>query len=166
MGIRGWTMNDLKKKKDILTGWWAEFIPTRSTLVFNKDDVFNPISAFAILKQHAPQTPSIYVLFAGADEDAVPVYIGKAENPVVRWKQHLDGWAKGAGSYAKWRSSLLDAENKAIVPLSLLVVPLDSVTRPPIDGFPTTMGSLEYQLISLAEAVYPGRLFNTEGKSR
>ena len=159
-------MNEQENRKTILSEWWSEHMPARSFQILNRNELFNPATAFAVLKQHAPQVPSIYILFAETEDVAAPVYIGKAENPVMRWKQHLDGWAKGIGSYAKWRRGLLDTEGKAVTPVMLLIVPLDAVTRPPINGFPITMGALEYQLISLAEAAYPGRLFNSEGKSR
>jgi hypothetical protein len=98
--------------------------------------------------------------------EATPVYIGKTDDPMVRWRQHLDGWASGTGSYARWRQTLLDAEGRVRCPLTLLVVPAGAIVRAPLPGFPTTVGSVEYQLVGLAADTFPGRLLNSEGQGR
>ncbi len=156
---------DQEKKRTLLTTWWADFIPTYSVRLFDRNAPFDPTAAISRLKGCIP-APSIYILFADSDGEDTPVYIGKADNPLTRWRQHLDGWAKGMGSYARWRTELLDCNSGVRSDLMLLVVPVDVVTQPPIPGFPLSMGSLEYQLVGLAEAAYPGRLFNSEGKGR
>jgi hypothetical protein len=93
-------------------------------------------------------------------------FLGKTDDPMARWRQHLDGWASGTGSYARWRQALLDAEGRVRYPLTLLVVSAVAIVRAPLPGFPTTVGSVEYQLVGLAADAFPGRLLNSEGQGR
>jgi len=113
-----------------------------------------------------PQSLSIYVLFAETAEGQVPVYIGKADLPLIRWGQHLDGWLAGSGVYSDWRLALLDDQGRARTNLCLLIVPGAVISRPPKPGFPKTVGSVEYQLVGLAADAYPGKLLNHEGVGR
>lgn len=156
---------DADKKRELLTGWWSGYLPTYSVRLFDRSARFDLAVARTRLAG-LPAAPSVYVLFATAADGTAPVYIGKAENPVVRWAQHLDGWQKGARGYGRWRAALLDPDDRALADLTLLVVPVADVRTPPIPGFPVTLGALEYQLVGLAADAFPGRLLNSEGKAR
>src|SRR5262245_22267896 len=89
---------DADKKRALLTSWWSDLLPDHSFLLFGPLDPFNPRAAMARLAS-LPAAPSVYVLLADIDGEATPVYIGKADDPGVRWRQHLDGWVRGTGSY-------------------------------------------------------------------
>lgn len=47
-----------------------------------------------------------------------------------------------------------------------MVVPEDAISASPIPGFPTSVGSVEYQLVALAQDAFPGTLLNREGVGR
>lgn len=101
-----------------------------------------------------------------ADEDPpVPLYVGRTTAPVDRWKSHLAGVERGTGLYARWRESLLDRRGDARHELWLWLVAAPAIIDSPIPGFPPTVGSVEYQLVSLAGDAY-GRLLNVEGNRR
>ena len=53
-----------------------------------------------------------------------------------------------------------DRDGRAAADLTLLVVPVAAITRPPIPGFPVTLGAVEYQLVGLVQDAHPGRLLN------
>jgi hypothetical protein len=158
---------DAGKKRELLTSWWASFLPDHSCRLFDPLAPLDPEAAMARLAR-LPTTPSVYVLLADIDGEATPVYIGKADRstPGVRWQQHLDAWKRGTGSYARWREALLDAQGRVRYALTLLVVPAEAIVSPPLPGFPTTIGSVEYQLVGLAADAFPGRLLNSEGQGR
>jgi hypothetical protein len=113
-----------------------------------------------------PAAASVYVLLADINGERTPVYVGKAADPLVRWQQHFEGWVRGTGSYARWRRALLDADGRVLYDLTLLVVPAGIIVSPPLPGFPCTIGSVEYQLVSLAADAFSGRLLNSEGQGR
>jgi len=109
---------------------------------------------------------SIYVLRIRSKDEWVPVYIGRSSSPVSRWKSHLAGLLKGTGLYGRWRTLLLNNDNCALQDIELLIF-LDSyIVQPPIPAFPSTIGSVEYQLVSLASDTYPDTLLNHEGNRR
>jgi hypothetical protein len=114
--------------------------------------------------RHTASAEWIYLLTA--DEDApVPVYVGKTKSPAHRWKGHLAGLASGRGVYTRWRDALLDQRGAARCALSIWLIPASAISDPPIPGFPSTVGAVEYQLVSLAGDAY-GRLLNSEGNRR
>lgn len=158
---------DADLKRAMLSDWWANLLPDRSVRLFEALDSFDPKAATARLAG-LPSSPSVYVLFADIDGEVTPVYVGKADrlSPGERWRQHLDGWARGTGPYGRWREALLDAEDRVRHDLILLVVPAVAIVNPPLPGFPTTIGSVEYQLVGLAADAFPGRLLNNEGRGR
>jgi hypothetical protein len=158
---------DADKKRALLTSWWANLLPDHSFPLFEPLEPFDPKAATARLAS-LPAAPSVYVLLADIDGEVTPVYIGKADRstPGVRWQQHLDGWMRGTGNYARWREALLDGEGRVRYALTLLVVPAEDIVSPPLPGFPSTLGSVEYQLVGLAADAFPGRLLNSEGQGR
>src|SRR5262249_4872046 len=113
---------DAEKKQALLADWWAEFVPNRTIKLLDQLTGFAPAAVLARLGTVSPE-PSVYVLFCGAEGQGVPVYVGKADDPISRWKVHLEGLQKGQRSYARWRADLLDADGRAAADLTLLVVP-------------------------------------------
>jgi hypothetical protein len=157
--------SDADKKRALLTSWWAELMPDHAVRLF---DALAPLDAKTALARLAnlPTSACVYVLLADIGGELTPVYIGKADDALVRWRQHLDGWVRGTGGYARWRRALLDSDGLVRYGLTLLVVPAQAIISPPLPGFPTTVGSVEYQLVGLAADAYPGRLLNSEGQGR
>lgn len=156
---------DAQKKSALLTSWYEDFLPSHTVCLFDRLSRFDRTTAISRLA-NLPTKPSIYILFVTEQDCFVPVYIGKADSPLLRWGQHLEGWSKGAGSYARWRAALLDTDGRANADLTLLVIPLDEIKQPPIPGFPVSLGTVEYQLVGLASDAFPGRLLNSEGRGR
>lgn len=98
----------------------------------------------------------------------MPLYIGKSENPFSRWVNgHLrrlreEHNGSQTGSYAALQKALkVNPEG-----LQLFCVNEDDILFPPIPGFPTTAGAVEYQLVGLAQDAFPGMLLNKEGAAR
>ena len=142
---------------------------THSTQVFLRGQAVTVeavMNAMLTLPQGNPSEEYIYLLVLGMEEELAPAYIGRAKDPVVRWKQHLIGLQRGKGSYQRWCDLLLNDDGTARHDAQLVVVPVADVTEPPIPGFPATVGSLEYQLVGLAADAYPTLLLNHEGSSR
>lgn len=108
----------------------------------------------------------IYLLCITVNTEIVPVYVGKSVNPVTRWRSHVKKLLEGMGSYARWKIILLTENNISIHTLSLLIIPEPSIETPPIPNFPKTVGSVEYQLVSLVSDAYPDTLLNKEGNRR
>jgi hypothetical protein len=160
---------DSQTKRRLLIAWWEQFLPSYAVIILSHRE---PLVKETVLKRigemaaGVPCDLSVYVLFSGAKAHRVPVYIGKAAQPLRRWAQHLDGWISGTGSYRAWRELLLDKAGLARKDSTLLVIPETAIRKPPLTGFPTTIGSVEYQLVGLAEDAFPGRLLNREGKKR
>jgi hypothetical protein len=156
---------DADQKRKLLTEWWADLLPRFAVGLLQPGEQLEQEVALERLRETTglcAAGPSVYVLFA----DLVPVYIGRTDDVLGRWEQHLKGWAAGTKSYARWRQALLSPDGSARFALVLLVVPAGAITRPPIPGFPSTAGSVEYQLVGLAADAYPGRLLNHEGRGR
>jgi hypothetical protein len=156
---------DAERKRELLKAWWGGLIGQFAVRLLGRTEPLDKALALDRLKD-VPTGLSVYLLFVEEKEGLVPVYIGRTDDTLGRWDQHLDGWLAGKRSYAAWRQKLLDAEGRANANLLLLVVPASAITQPPIPGFPTTAGAVEYQLVGLAEAAFPGRLLNHEGKGR
>ncbi|MEA4884517.1 MAG: hypothetical protein VB144_12845 [Clostridia bacterium] len=96
----------------------------------------------------------------------IPLYIGKTHDLLGRWSTHVGSLNAGKGSYSNWRRTIPDASGKTRMGLYLMAIPQSAVKAPAIPGFPTTIGSLEYQIISLSGDAYPGELLNEEGNRR
>ncbi|WP_084047228.1 GIY-YIG nuclease family protein [Deinococcus hopiensis] len=109
----------------------------------------------------------VYVLMERRLDEDVPAYVGKAKDPLRRWSQHLSGLEQGEGSYARWRRRLLrEGHHEARFDLHLYVVGQSHVAFAPLPDFPSTIGSVEYQLIGLAAGAFPLPLLNVEGQAR
>jgi hypothetical protein len=110
----------------------------------------------------------LYMLLAKSLHECYPLYIGKTTSPRKRWLQghlrHLRQARSGAqvGSYSRWVQVLETLEGQAY----LFCIHECAITSAPLPGFPMTIGSIEYQLVSLASDAFPGRLFNSEGRGR
>jgi hypothetical protein len=110
----------------------------------------------------------LYILLIRNADEVIPLYIGKASSPRDRWMNgHLRNLRKACGGvkptgYSKWVKALEKAEGGAY----LFCVHESAIKYPPIPGFPKTVGSIEYQLISLAGDAFPGRMLNSEGVGR
>lgn len=118
------------------------------------------------LASHLPNEICIYVLLTRIAGLNVPIYVGKSDRLMHRWRSHLNGIQRGSGRYSKWRRLLFDNEGKARYETMLMVVPSSHIEEPPIPGFPKTVGSVEYQLVSLISDAYPNTFLNVEGKPR
>ncbi|MDR7236526.1 hypothetical protein [Neobacillus drentensis] len=70
---------------------------------------------------------------------------------------------KEKGSYLEWKNLLIDELDIAKHALILLIIPDNEIVTPPIPNFPKTVGSVEYQLVSLVSDAYPDTLLNNEG---
>jgi len=162
-------MGDAEAKRALLADWWRDLMPRYSVSILRQGAALTKADVSQQLKRLLAGRTfglSVYVLFAQAGDQVLPMYIGKAESPLRRWEQHADGWCRGVHSYAQWRAVLLDSDGLARQDLVLLVVPESAIGRPPIPGFPTTVGAVEYQLVGLVEDAFPGCLLNHEGKAR
>jgi hypothetical protein len=157
------------QKRHLFGTWLERWVETNAVVVCRDGE---PLRADAVLRGIASlplgdaSKEYLYVLLHGEGESAVPVYIGRAADPVSRWRGHLAGFARGVGVYSAWRRALLRPDGTAAALLRLVVIPVSGVTAPPIAGFPATVGALEYQLVGLASDAYPGHLLNHEGKAR
>lgn len=98
----------------------------------------------------------------------IPLYIGKTTSPRNRWLQnHLPKLRNAVhspkkGSYSIWVQTIAEIKH----PIHLICIHENSIKYPPIPDFPLTVGSIEYQLISLANDAFPGQLLNFEGVAR
>lgn len=160
---------DALRRRVLFEAWMAGHQANSMTLAVQGE----PIDRRTVLarltclagRQRAPEY--VYILSERRPQEETPAYIGKARSPVTRWTQHLAGLTRGEGPYARWRSRfLLEGHETVRFDLTLLVVGETSVQFPPIPGFPTTVGAVEYQLVGLAEQGYPLRLLNHEGQGR
>lgn len=100
---------------------------------------------------------SLYVLVR-QDTPLEPLYIGKSRQPLQRWRSHLRGVQSGQGTYARWQPHWDH-------PLALYVIPGPAISASPIPDFPTTVGSVEYQLIGLCQDAFPNGV-NIDGVAR
>ncbi|GGK38173.1 hypothetical protein GCM10008955_35090 [Deinococcus malanensis] len=160
---------DALRKRVLFEAWMAEHQPF-SVQFAQKGEAIDRRTVLARLttlagRQRAPEY--VYVLSERRPEEITPAYVGKARSPVTRWTQHLAGLTKGEGSYARWRQRFLREGHETVrFDLDLLLVGETQVQFPPLPGFPTTIGAVEYQLVGLAAGAYPLRLLNHEGQAR
>lgn len=112
----------------------------------------------------------IYIMMKKNEQGhLIPLYIGKTKFPKSRWLQgHLKkllAVEKGrinSSNYNKWLNSL----NSTNCTIYLMCVEQKKIKFPPIPGFPISVGSIEYQLISLAADAFDSSLLNSEGVAR
>lgn len=158
----------MHRKKELIDQWLALYehsalkFPPSGTMLENK-------SVIQEIEKHLKNqtySDSIYILRLISEEGAIPIYIGRSNSPVHRWKSHLDGLKKGKALYSRWQELLLDANGFLKVKLDLIVVLDTELTVSAIPMFPCTVGSIEYQLVSLASDAYPDTLLNHEGNRR
>lgn len=126
--------------------------------------------AAALLKRPSDGVEmSLYVVcFGDPERGAAVAYVGKSADPWGRWSgghlRNLRAAANGAKrpGYARW-VCLFESADRTI---HLVCVGEGRIEFPPIPGFPRTVGSVEYQLVSLAYDCFPEYLLNREGVAR
>ena len=112
----------------------------------------------------------IYIMMKRNEQGhLIPLYIGKSKAPQSRWLQgHLkkllavDKGRINSSNYNNWLSNL----NSINCTVYLMCVEQNKIKFPPIPGFPVSVGSIEYQLISLAADAFDSSLLNSEGVAR
>ncbi|MEH7744735.1 GIY-YIG nuclease family protein [Neobacillus drentensis] len=159
-----------KKEKHLLEEWInlyrdkfrIEFAAEGQRI--NKQKIENLIKCHIL--NYRDTSEHIYLLCMSSDNETIPVYVGKSVNPYTRWKSHIGKLLEGKGSYLRWKNLLIHDDNIAKHALILLIIPDNEILTPPIPNFPKTVGSVEYQLVSLVSDAYPDTLLNKEGNRR
>jgi hypothetical protein len=161
---------DFEKKKHLLEEW-INFYKDNFRIEFaaegariNKETIEDLINRH--YSNYSDSDEYIYLLCISTNSETIPVYIGKSVNPYTRWKSHLGKLLEGKGSYLRWKNLLLEDHDTAKYSLILLIIPDNEIVTPPIPNFPKTVGSVEYQLVSLVSDAYPNTLLNREGNRR
>lgn len=158
-------------KQQLLQRWLAEHAPGNYADLFaSRAPDFRPTTeAVALLqRQIASRGMHLYIVCLGSErEPTLPVYVGKAANPWKRWNTgHLQGlrqaYRTNTGRYTSWLK-LFDQHPE---PLHLICLHETEILFPPLPEFPSGVGAVEYQLISLAADAYPETLLNNEGVAR
>lgn len=158
-------------KRELLQAWLDQF--SRNTINICKAG--NKIDKNLVLNQIQTQYMTkdkhewIYILTVKKDNNDIPLYIGKTNSPYNRWKSHIENIEnieKNKGLYKRWTQVLYNPNKTAIEDLYITLVPQSDISKPPIPGFPISIGAIEYQLISIASDVYPQYLLNKEGNRR
>lgn len=155
-------------KKELIDQWLSLFqhssvqFPPKGTVLSHNLIILEMEKLLANQKY----SDTIYVLRMKNDNKFIPIYIGRSNTPVKRLKSHLDGLKRGKALYKKWQDLLLDSDGCLMQTLELIVIFDEQIKIPPIPMFPCTIGSVEYQLVSLASDVYPDTLLNREGNRR
>ncbi|MBB6099715.1 hypothetical protein HNR42_003173 [Deinobacterium chartae] len=161
------TYPDVARKRQLFQGWLASHA-TYSTWLATAGQPIDPRVATERIARlaDAQRSPEyLYVLTECAASKEIPAYIGKSRTPARRWSSHLQHLARGEKGYARWQRRLLE-QGRAVCDLKLYVIGQHQVQAPPLEGFPTTIGALEYQLIGLAADAFTVRLLNSEGQAR
>lgn len=148
--------DDHDRKRALLLNWLTTHAAHR---VPSHDG--DPIETPRILTRLRAALPnpeeSVYILVR-RDAPTMPIYVGRAAQPVSRWEGHLRSLLESTPRADAWRAHFQ-------YDLDLYVVPVTAVSGPPIPGFPVTVGAVEAQLISLAQDTSPA-LLNREGVRR
>lgn len=163
---------DKNKKLELFTNWVKEHSPGKYCKVFESlDSEFKVAAEFIqFLKSRASGQYYVYILLEGSPESKyTPLYIGKTSSPLERWLNgHIDGIkaalkdSRKRSSYKMWIERLRNCK----LPICLVCISELEVHFPPIPNFPVSIGSIEYQLISLASDAYGNTLLNSEGVAR
>lgn len=160
------------QKRDLIQKWMAVHATNNSAPLFiNKSKLFKlspeADQLLATKEQHIGY--SLYIVCMGDPSiETIPIYIGKSSSPQKRWKnghlRKLNEANKGSSnnSYRKW----LEILGPSIIMAFILCLNEDDILFAPIPDFPATIGSIEYQLVSLAADSFPGYILNLEGRSR
>lgn len=161
-----------QEKKELLRAWLAAHAPRNSAPLFAARAPSYQLTAeaIALLKRRLDGAEMrLYVVCLGDPErEAAVAYVGKSADPWSRWSgghlRSLRATAKGAkrSAYARW-VRLFESADETI---HLICVGESRIEFPPILGFPETVGSVEYQLVSLAYDCFPEYLLNREGVAR
>jgi hypothetical protein len=161
---------DSDKKKHLLKNWISYYLEDYLIdIAVEGQRITRNMIVESIAKQSSNITESkeyIYLLCIYEGNKLIPVYIGKSTNPLIRWKNHQVKWLSGKGTYFNWKNLLITENEMAKYTLKLLIIPENEIINPPIPNFPNTVGSIEYQLISLVSDAYPKTLLNKEGNRR
>jgi hypothetical protein len=159
-------VRDEAAKASLLSAWLARYGERRALLAVSgrSIDPRTVLRSISMIVHAAARDEWLYVLVAD-EKPPVPLYVGRSALPVQRWQSHLAGLLRGTGGYARWREAILDPEGRARFDLGLVLVSASSIKDAPIPGFPSSVGAVEYQLVSLASDAY-GRLLNVEGNRR
>lgn len=155
-----------------MRAWLAAHAPENYAPLFASRAPAYRLTAEAVtLLKRAPDGGgiSLYVVSLGipGSETAV-AYVGKAASPWRRWQgghlRNLRAAAEGRKSsvYADW----VRLFESTVETIHLVRVGEGQIEFPPIPGFPCTVGSVEYQLVSLAYDCFPEYLLNREGVAR
>ena len=160
------------EKKGLLRAWIAAHAPGNSAPLFAAGAPSYQLTpeAVALLKRPSDGVEmKLYVVCLGEPErEAAVAYVGKSADPWARWSgghlRNLRLAAKGAkrSAYARW-VRLFESADKTV---HLVCVGERGIGFPPIPRFPGNVGSVEYQLVSLAHDCYPEYLLNREGVAR
>lgn len=161
-----------QEKKELLRAWLAAHAPGNSAPLFavRAPSYQLTAEAAALLKRPSDGVEMrLYVVCLGDPEsEAAIAYVGKSAVPWGRWNgghlRKLRAASKGAkrSGYASW-VRLFESSDETI---HLVCVSESRIEFPPIAGFPRTVGSVEYQLVSLAYDSFPEILLNREGVAR
>ena len=158
------------KKKNLLREWVSLFKDKYKIDFATEGQKVNNKIIEALIELHCSNfrdsSEYIYLLCISTDIETIPVYIGKSVNPYTRWKSHIGKLLVGKGSYLRWKNLLINDNDIAKQSLILLIIPENEIVTPPIPNFPKTVGSVEYQLVSLVSDAYPDTLLNKEGNRR
>ncbi|MCB1024605.1 MAG: GIY-YIG nuclease family protein [Acidobacteria bacterium] len=165
------TLSDRDIKQKLFNDWAADHIVASPLPFFDlsREGFFPSEDLVDFLLMNNGEGIYLYILFIQkSDKKSLPLYIGKTVSLYKRW---VDGHIKklqecyanqGNGSYEKWQNQIVDKRDRVF----LGCVQDSNVRYPPIPNFPKTIGAIEYQLISLANDVYPNILLNSEGVRR
>lgn len=147
---------DVDRKRALLDAWLSLHAAHR--LPLHDGGALDSAACLNRLRAGQPGAQdSVYVLVRRS-EPTMPLYIGRAANPLVRWRTRLSELRRARPRYQRWAVLFRD-------PLDLYVVPATRMQGPPIPSFPVTAGAVESQLISLAQDAVPG-LLNRDGVGR
>jgi hypothetical protein len=159
-----------EKKKQLLNDWLNIFNENFNIEFAAQGQKVNKELILERIRSHCAKfngsAEYIYLLCASTGQKTIPVYIRKTVNPTSRWRSHISKLLKGKGSYFHWKNLLIRENDIATQSLILLIIPESEIVTPPIPNFPSTVGSVEYQLVSLVSDAYPKTLLNKEGNRR
>lgn len=162
----------MRDKRGLLSDWISAHAPGNfATLFASRAPLFALTSdAVQLLqRQHPANENAIYIVCIGSPESSpIIAYIGKAVDPWQRWNNgHLRKLREAAqgsrnSSYTRW-VRLFESTAESIY---LILLSQSQILFPPIAGFPSTVGAIEYQLIALAQDCFHAFLLNREGAAR
>jgi hypothetical protein len=161
-----------QEKKGLLRVWLAAHAPGNCAPLFTVRAPSYQLTTEAVALFKRPSDGvemRLYVVCLGDPEgEAAVAYVGKSADPWARWNgghlRNLRAAVKGAkrSGYASW-VRLFESSDETI---HLVCVSESRIEFPPIPRFPKTVGSVEYQLVSLAYDCFPEYLLNREGVAR